>query len=77
MKKTITLNENQVKLLKEYLAATETNERFHKALSDAAAKPADMDNAIAYDLAYRTYRRTCDEVDIAARIFASSVAAVV
>jgi hypothetical protein len=77
MEKTITLNETQMKLLKEYMAATETNERFHQALSDAAAKPADKDNAIAHDLAYRTYIRTRNEVDITARIFASSVAEVV
>jgi hypothetical protein len=69
MEKTITLNETQVKLLREYRQAVTVEEAGKRCIQDALNR---VDNA-SYDNACAAYDNAAKRVDIAARIFAASM----
>jgi hypothetical protein len=74
MEKTITLNESQMKLLQEYKEA-ELIERAGMRRSAQAAK--DKRDMGSFEAACKAYDKAALRLDVAARIFAASVAAVV
>jgi hypothetical protein len=73
MEKTITLNESQLKLLQEYKEA-ELIERAGMRTAQAAKDKKDMGS---FEAACKAYDKAALRLDVAARIFAASVAAVV
>jgi hypothetical protein len=78
MEKTITLTEAQLSMLQEYKHAESLRLMFHGRMTAAAAKADSViKNIVAYEIEYRNYINSCAHLDSAARVFASSIAAVV
>jgi len=76
MPKTITLNEQQLNLLREFISASDDRRKRHELLADSAKlSPMIAQNTYNYNTAFQNYTMAVAIEDGAARVFASSVAA--